>query len=608
MLNNLSSQRSILPQTHTRYSGFQSKKKNISRRTANRYTLCVARRGNTSIAEPVTSPSLPTRPFLTSNDLCLGGLLATAGLLAWAFKALSTPQHQKTTIQARKTTPHHSLPPPPNQDAQLASLVPTLLAAETAGTVDDTHLLTIEELQKAELDLQMLIQQLDIQLEGLKDILSPKLTEIDINALADIEERMCRISAITEHSISSSFSTHDNNDVKTSSGMNDDELDQQVCDLEWEAFTSIFQPVASEAERRTFRSLLFNRGLQSAALRQVLRQLDIKTSSSSSSSSSSCDQPTESSSYVSTITSSTTNGNNTSEPMPVMEAAGYMIPHPNKVETGGEDAFFITNKQPSSDRGGGLAFGVADGVGGWAELNIDPSEYPRCLMMACEQAVASNSGSGSSGSTSSSITALEVMEAAFERTDAPGSCTATIVVVNPTTYTLNVANIGDCGVRIIRDGALVFETKVQEHAFNQPYQLASPKQNPSSTPADADVYAQVAVQPGDVVIAASDGFFDNIWNQEIVSIVEDSLGGGRDAGVAATVERLATAAAEHSLDRDFVSPWSVEKSERRDEQIQQQQGKGWGAVGQLSKLLGRNSGAAAGGKMDDVTVIVALIL
>jgi len=613
MLNNLSSQRSILPQTHTRYSGFQSKKKNVPRRTAKRCTLCVARRGNTSIAEPVTTPSQPTRPFLTSNDLFLGGLLTTAGLLAWAFKALSTPQHQQTTIKDRRPTPQHSLSPPPNQDTQLASLVPSLLAAETAGTVDDTHLLTIDELQKAELDLQMLIQQLDIQLEELKDILSPKLTENDINALATIEERMCSISATTEHSASSS-STDDNNNVKNSIGTNDDELDQQIRDLEWEAFTSIFQPVASEAERRTFRSMLFNRGLQSAALRQVLRQLDIKTRSSSSSSSSSCDQPSESSSHVSTISSSTTTtttNSNTSEPMSVMEAAGYMIPHPNKVETGGEDAFFIINKHSSSDTGGGgggVAFGIADGVGGWAELNVDPSEYPRCLMMACEQAVASHSGSGSS----SAITALEVMEAAFETTDAPGSCTATIVVVNPTTYTLNVANIGDCGVRIIRDGALVFETKVQEHAFNQPYQLASPKHNPSSTPADADVYAQVAVQPGDVVIAASDGFFDNIWNQEIVTIVEDSLGGGRDVCVAATVERLATTAAEHSLDRDFVSPWSMEKNERRDEQIQQQQqqGKGWGAVGQLSKLLGRKSGAGAGagGKMDDVTVIVALIL
>lgn len=426
--------------------------------------------------------------------------------------------------------------------------------------MDDTHLLTIDELQKAELDLQMLIQQLDIQLEELKDTLSSKLTEDDINALASLEER-----------ISASSRTNNNS-------MNDDEVDQQVRDLEWEAFASIYQPVASEAERRTFRSLLFNRGLQSAALRQVLRQLDIKTSSN----------------------------NNMSESISIMEAAGYMIPHPNKEATGGEDAFFITNKHPSSDAGSGggggvAAFGVADGVGGWAELNIDPSEYPRCLMIVCQQAVESRT------TTSSTITALEVMEAGFAATDAPGSCTATIVVVNPTTYTLNIANIGDCGVRIIRDGALVFETKVQEHAFNQPYQLASAKHNPSSTPADADVYEQVGVQPGDVVVAGSDGFFDNIWNQEIVSIVEDSLAGGREAGVAATVERLATTAAEHSLDREFVSPWSVEKSERRDE-LRQQQDKGWGAVGQLSKLLGRKSGSGAGGKMDDVTVIVALIL
>lgn len=50
-----------------------------------------------------------------------------------------------------------------------------------------------------------------------------------------------------------------------------------------------------------------------------------------------------------------------------------MIPHPEKVAKGGEDAYF-TNKS---------FLAVADGVGGWIELGIDPGLYSKelCLHM-----------------------------------------------------------------------------------------------------------------------------------------------------------------------------------------------------------------------------------
>jgi hypothetical protein len=51
-------------------------------------------------------------------------------------------------------------------------------------------------------------------------------------------------------------------------------------------------------------------------------------------------------------------------------SAGCSLAHTSKRETGGEDAFFV------SDAGLG-AVGVADGVGGWARSGIDPKVYPR---------------------------------------------------------------------------------------------------------------------------------------------------------------------------------------------------------------------------------------
>lgn len=47
-------------------------------------------------------------------------------------------------------------------------------------------------------------------------------------------------------------------------------------------------------------------------------------------------------------------------------------------ETGGEDAFFVSSKGCGS-------FGVADGVGEWAEEGVDPSKYPAEFMDAAAQ-------------------------------------------------------------------------------------------------------------------------------------------------------------------------------------------------------------------------------
>eukprot|EP00961_Rhodomonas_salina_P189423 2555458-Rhodomonas_salina.3 len=44
------------------------------------------------------------------------------------------------------------------------------------------------------------------------------------------------------------------------------------------------------------------------------------------------------------------------------------IPHPDKKHKGGEDAYFILTRSPAD---GSSSIGVADGVGGWAEVDVD---------------------------------------------------------------------------------------------------------------------------------------------------------------------------------------------------------------------------------------------
>lgn len=48
----------------------------------------------------------------------------------------------------------------------------------------------------------------------------------------------------------------------------------------------------------------------------------------------------------------------------------YMIPHPDKVAKGGEDACYASDN----------LIAVADGVGGWADHGIDPGLYSKKLI------------------------------------------------------------------------------------------------------------------------------------------------------------------------------------------------------------------------------------
>lgn len=89
------------------------------------------------------------------------------------------------------------------------------------------------------------------------------------------------------------------------------------------------------------------------------------------------------------------------------------LPHPEKEETGGEDAHFIC-----SDR---QAIGVADGVGGWVDLGVDAGIYARELM--------SNSVSAIQDEPAGSADPARVLQKAHSNTKAKGSSTACIIAL-----------------------------------------------------------------------------------------------------------------------------------------------------------------------------------
>ncbi|CAN8247469.1 unnamed protein product [Cochlearia groenlandica] len=245
----------------------------------------------------------------------------------------------------------------------------------------------------------------------------------------------------------------------------------------------------------------------------------------------------------------------------------HAIPHPDKVEKGGEDAFFV-----SSYRGGVIA--VADGVSGWAEQDVDPSLFSRELMANASSLVEDKEVRYDPGF---------LIEKAHTATTSRGSATI-IVAMLEEVGVLKIGNVGDCGLKLLREGQIIFSTTPQEHYFDCPYQLSS--EGSAQTYLDAS-FSIKEVKKGDVIVMGSDGLFDNMFDHEIISIVT------KHTDVVESSRLLAEIASRHSRDTAFESPYSLEARAKGLD------------VPLWKKALGMK---LTGGKLDDVTVIVAKVV
>ncbi|KAG5245613.1 protein phosphatase [Salix suchowensis] len=224
------------------------------------------------------------------------------------------------------------------------------------------------------------------------------------------------------------------------------------------------------------------------------------------------------------------------------------LPHPDKEETGGEDAHFICEDEQ--------AIGVADGVGGWADVGVNAGEFSRELM--------SHSVSAIQEEPNGSIDPARVLEKAHAKTKAQGSSTACIITLK--SEGIHAINLGDSGFMVVRDGCTIFQSPVQQHGFNFTYQLESG--NGGDLPSSGQVFT-IPVAPGDIIIAGTDGLFDNLYNNET------------RLGPEATAQKIAALARQRALDRNRQTPFS---SAAQDAGYRYY-----------------------GGKLDDITVVVSYI-
>ncbi|XP_058081882.1 probable protein phosphatase 2C 55 isoform X2 [Magnolia sinica] len=234
------------------------------------------------------------------------------------------------------------------------------------------------------------------------------------------------------------------------------------------------------------------------------------------------------------------------------------LPHPDKEETGGEDAHFICIDEQ--------AIGVADGVGGWADLGIDSGQYARELMSHSVNAIQEE--------PKGSIDPARVLEKAYLSTKSKGSSTACIVAL--TDQGLHAVNLGDSGFLVVREGCTIFRSPVQQHDFNFTYQLASGSE---SDPPSAGQIFTIPVAPGDVIIAGTDGLFDNLYNNEVTAVVVHAVRAG--LGPQVTAQKIAALARQRAQDKDRQTPFSTAAQDAGYRYY--------------------------GGKLDDITVVVSYI-
>jgi len=228
-----------------------------------------------------------------------------------------------------------------------------------------------------------------------------------------------------------------------------------------------------------------------------------------------------------------------------------VLPHPEKRERGGEDAFFIGND----------VFGVADGVSSWGKYGIDPGKFSKKLMSEANEA------------TQETKDVLEILETAYAKTqNLQGSCT--VCIVSFTGDRMDTLNLGDSGFIVYRDGAFPICSREQQHSFNCPFQLGT-RSRDRPIDGEREIFQ---VQDGDIVVLFTDGMSANLYAEKIAEIIKSTSTGDNPQQIA---DQLAKEAFSISQDPKADVPFTQDAKQA-----------GW---------------KRKGGKEDDITVLVVCV-
>lgn len=258
----------------------------------------------------------------------------------------------------------------------------------------------------------------------------------------------------------------------------------------------------------------------------------------------------------------------------------------------GEDAFFtlLVNNN--------YCLGVADGVGGWSEVGVDPSQFAWELMNLCQSYCESL---GLVGKVDPKLALSKAYKELIRQNKVKaGSSTACMAVVNTDTGIITSVNLGDSGYVILRNGKVAYRSSETTHYFNAPYQLSvippEMKSNDhiQNTPEQGQV-ASLQLEHGDLVVMGTDGLFDNLFHSEIETEAQKTCPSDIENLLAKSdSSQAALKAYTNSFAGALVRRARLRASDKK-------------ADSPFSTEAAKNGYKYRGGKMDDITVVAALI-
>eukprot|EP01031_Cornospumella_fuschlensis_P040989 gene40989-49999_t len=302
------------------------------------------------------------------------------------------------------------------------------------------------------------------------------------------------------------------------------------------------------------------------------------------------------------------------------------LPAPYK-NNAGEDAYFLQ----------GHDLGVFDGVGGWTEEGIDSGIYSRTLANCISSRIAVDRALGSSEIDIKNAVSFASDEC--KARNITGSCTACIASLDSKSSVMTVYNLGDSGLLLLRKGgqgySLVYKSASTYHDFNTPYQLGfsafESDNNLFFDSPSAGTTSCLHVQEGDIVVLGSDGLWDNLYDEEIISTVNSFYESftandcARKSLLQAIIDVLVDSALDSMANSRRQTPWS-DALRAQMSQEQQLEAKKTFSLGTIwsklaAALFNRRLDSSAtsteelidketvlGGKEDDITVIISLIV
>lgn len=233
--------------------------------------------------------------------------------------------------------------------------------------------------------------------------------------------------------------------------------------------------------------------------------------------------------------------------------------------------------------------GLADGVSGWNDTNDGhASLWSRVVLHRILTHYAANYNQGMD--VGDKAHNLRVLDEAYNETkkileehQETGSSTLILASLNEAKETLQVLNIGDSSIYVIRDGQVVFTAACETSAAetkNCPQQFGT---NSTQLPSEISRVYSFPIQEGDLVLMCSDGVSDNLWVNEITEALSEILDKEDEQKtltekLQAAADLLARRATDRSFDGFAVCPYHV-----------------------------KSSHSPSGGKNDDISVLLARV-